>query len=183
MSISYGPITTWPGRRTPHGERKPTPFSAAFADTITLLERELHHLRATEATVELAIPDGMWRLDGRPRAGAQADHPGVVVRAQTKHGERAYSTDRFGHWHANLRAVAIALEDLRRAERYGVADDGQAHAGFAQLPAPGPSAARGRDLIRKHGGVREALHATHPDHGGDMGDLLDVQAAREGGAL
>jgi hypothetical protein len=49
---------------------------------------------------------------------------------------------------------------------------------WKQLESGGPSADRGRDLIREHGGVREALMATHPDHGGDPVDFADVQAAR-----
>jgi hypothetical protein len=42
--------------------------------------------------------------------------------------------------------------------------------------------ARGRDLIRQHGGIKAALMATHPDHGGDPQDFADVQVAREEGA-
>ena len=33
-------------------------------------------------------------------------------------------------------------------------------------------------LIREHGGVTQALKATHPDHGGDALDFAAVQAAR-----
>lgn len=41
---------------------------------------------------------------------------------------------------------------------------------------------RGRQLIERHGGLRQALMATHPDHGGSADDFADVQAAREEGS-
>ena len=56
--------------------------------------------------------------------------------------------------------------------------------GWRQLEAGNgsPSPERGRELIREHGGVRQALMATHPDRGGDAADFAAVQAAREEGA-
>lgn len=38
---------------------------------------------------------------------------------------------------------------------------------------------RGRELIRRHGSVKAALHATHPDHGGERGEFEAVLAARD----
>lgn len=56
---------------------------------------------------------------------------------------------------------------------------GEQYAGWKALP-DGDSAARerGSELIRQHGGVKEALFATHPDHGGDAADFAAVQEAR-----
>lgn len=42
-----------------------------------------------------------------------------------------------------------------------------------------PLARRGKELIRRHGGVKEAQKATHPDVGGDARDFAAVQAALE----
>lgn len=184
MNIEYGPITTWPGERTPPGAHRFSPFRASFSESLDLLERELAVLDATSVTVELAIPADQWRLDGRPRASAVADHSGVVVRATTKHGDLAYATDRFTHWHSNLRAVALGLEALRKLERYGIANRGEQYQGWKALPSgqAAPSAARGRDLIRRHRSLRAALMATHPDRGGNAEEFADVQAAREEGA-
>lgn len=42
-----------------------------------------------------------------------------------------------------------------------------------------PLARRGKELIRHHGGVKEAQKATHPDVGGDARDFAAVQAALE----
>jgi hypothetical protein len=144
--------------------------------------RALRALRATEVWLEIAIEPEMFRLDGRPRAGAKASHPGVVLsfKSLALGKDLRYATDRFWSWQDNLRAVALGLEALRKVERYGIANRGEQYAGWAQLPAGGPSADRGRDLIRQYGGVVPALRATHPDTSGydSAADFADVQAAR-----
>lgn len=175
-------ITTWPGERTPASARKSSPFSASLSNTLGLLNRELRALRASDVWLEIAIPPEMFRLDGRPRAHAQADHPGVVLtfHSASLKKELRYATDRFRSWQDNLRSVALGLEALRKVERYGIANRGEQYAGWAQLSAGGPSADRGRDLIRQHGGIAGALRATHPDTSGydSAADFADVQAAR-----
>ena len=48
-----------------------------------------------------------------------------------------FPAGRFTPWQANLRAVAIALEDLRRIDRYGVTQNSQQYLGFGKyLPGP-----------------------------------------------
>lgn len=87
-------------------------------------------------------------------------------------------------WEDNLRAIALALEALRKVDRYGVTRRGEQYTGWKQLTAgdSGPSAERGRRLIADAGGVAEALKATHPDLGGAQIDFESVQLARrEGG--
>lgn len=183
-SLRLRTISTWPGERTPPGARRDSQFHASLADSLEVLDRELRMLRATDVWLEVAISPEQFRIDGRPRAHAVAGHPGVVLsftsRSLTK--ELRYATDRFWRWQDNLRAIALGLEALRKVERYGIANRGEQYAGWAQLTAGGPNRERGRDLIRRHGSVRAALMATHPDHGGDPQDFADVQAAREDGA-
>jgi hypothetical protein len=173
-------IDTWPGERT--RSRKVSPFRASLRDTLEVLDRELRALKASNVWLEVAIPPEMFRLDGRPRAGARAEHPGVVVSftSRTLGKELRYATDRFTAWQDNLRAVALGLEALRKVERYGIANRGEQYAGWTQLSAGGPSPDRGRDLIGRHGGLTAALRATHPDTSGydSAGDFADVQAAR-----
>lgn len=177
--IEYGPITTWPGERTPWNLRERARFASSHNATLELLEGELRRIGAGAARVEIAIPDHQWRNDGRPRAHAQPDHPGVVVRFESKYGPLAYSTDRFTRYQDNMRAIALGLSDLRRLERYGIANRGEQYRGWKEIEAGGPSAERGRQIIAEHGGdVRKALFATHPDHGGDPARFADVQAAR-----
>lgn len=183
VGLQLRPITTWPGTRTPTYDRRST-FRASFSDTLTLLRRELDALVAERVVLEIAIPPGErnWRNDGRPRAHVRADHPGVVLafRSIDKARDMRFATDRFVTWQENLRAIALGLEALRKFDRYGLGDDAQ-YAGFAQLTAGGatPSPERGAILVDEHGSVRAALHATHPDHGGDPSAFADVQAYRE----
>lgn len=175
-------IETWPGERTPSHARRVSPFTASLSDSLALLARELRALCATDVWLEVAIPPDQFRNDGRPRAHAKASHPGVVLsfKSLSLGKELRYATDRFWSWQDNLRAVALGLEALRKVERYGIANRGEQYAGWAQLPAGGPSADRGADLIQRHGGIPQALRATHPDTSGydSAADFADVQAAR-----
>jgi hypothetical protein len=174
-------ISTWPGERTSPGFRRESPFKSSLGDSLSLLDRELRALRAFDVWLEVAIPPEQFRIDGRPRAHAFASHPGVVLSftSRTLGKDLRYATDRFWKWQDNLRAIALGLEALRKVERYGIANRGEQYAGWAQLPPGGPSARRGEELVREHGSVRQALMATHPDHGGDAADFADVQAYRE----
>lgn len=64
-------IDAWPGEET--AERRGSNFSAGLTATLELLDRELRALgvRATPI-LEVAIPAGDFRNDGRPRAAARA---------------------------------------------------------------------------------------------------------------
>jgi hypothetical protein len=168
-----------PGRRS----RQRSPFSATYSATKSLLYREITALGATSAVLQLAVTESDIRLDGDLRANARPTHPGVIVSFESRHGPLRYACDRFLTWQDNVRAIALGLESLRRVDRYGIAGRGEQYTGWKALPAGNgaPSPERGRALIARHGGVRQALHATHPDHGGDPADFADVQAAR--GAL
>jgi len=174
------PLTTWPGREmTPRADRRRSPFSAPFGDTTVLLRRELDHLGARKAVLELAIEERDIRVDGLPRAAARAAHPGVVLSFDTLHGSLRYAVDRFTSWQDNLRAIALGLESLRRVDRYGMSGDGQQYRGWLALEAGDSDlVARGRDLIAHHGSVSAAVKATHPDTGGSADDFAAVQAAR-----
>jgi hypothetical protein len=183
MEFRFRPIQDWPPEFTTEGDRKPSPFRASYGDTLALLTRELWHLGADSAVIEIAVTEGDIRLDGLPRAGARPEHPGVIVSFDSVHGPLRYGTDAFGvwvdDWQANLRAIALGLEALRKVDRYGIGGRGEQYQGWKALPAgDGPNPVRGKALIDEHGSVRDALFATHPDQGGDARDFADVQAAR-----
>jgi hypothetical protein len=175
------PLSLWPHPET--RSRRQSNFSAPWSSTTELLEREVRHLGARRAVLQMAIGESDLRIDGGIRASARPTHPGVAVSFESRHGSLEYATDVFTDWQDNVRAVALGLEALRRVDRYGIGRRGEQYAGWKQLEAGGASSSRGRDLIREHGGVRAALMATHPDHGGDPQDFADVQAAREEGAI
>lgn len=180
-NLRIRPITSWPGERT--RGRRDAPFKSTLGSTLETLRRELRMLRASDIWLEVAMAENDFRIDGRPKANARAFHPGVVLsfHSHTLGKDLRYASDRFWTWQDNLRAVALGLEALRKVERYGIANRGEQYAGWAQLTAGGPSKERGAEIIRENGGLRAALMATHPDHGGDPADFADVQAAREAG--
>lgn len=148
MIVAFRPVTLHPADWLPANRDRPSsPFASTYSDTMQLLDRELHAIRAHNPTIALVGNPQVFRADGQFRADAKIDHPGVIVSFDTKiHGTLTYPCDRFGTsyrargpaWHQNLRAVALGLEALRRVERYGIAERGQQYAGYRELGAGTP---------------------------------------------
>lgn len=202
-TLTTGPIREWPGALTPN--RIASPFSATLTTTLAQLDRELRELTTTRAqreSVELLVaiePDG-FRLDGRPRKGAAATHPGVILSLDSRHGHLSYPCDTFTRWEDNLRAIVLALEALRKVDRYGVTRRGEQYRGFLALEAKATETPRlhAENVIMQaaspiHSGedlttlVRRAKRRTHPDSGGDVArwhDVVDAELVlREAGLL
>lgn len=176
--LTFRPLST-PLSDPTYGGNYRSPFTASWSSTVELLAREVKHLRPRQTILEVDLRECDLRLDGLPRADRDAQTPGVVLTlVGTPHGDLRYPCSTFHHWQDNVRGIALALEALRKVDRYGVTKRGEQYAGWKQLASPGPSAERGRALIREHGSIPAALKATHPDHGGDPADFADVQAAR-----
>ena len=185
----------WPGKKTAH--RRRAPFKSQWAKTLHTLERELNHLRARKVEIACDIRMGDLRQDGQLRADARPG-PSVILSFIDRDGQRqAYPCDTFGWWQDNLYAIAVVLEDLRRAERYGV-QSALLRAGFKALP--GTTAVQTEDeaaviiaqysdvaatIIRisrdeAKSAVRTALFRTHPDrNSGDRTAYNAVDAARK----
>lgn len=203
MHYEFRPIDTWPGDLTPAGARKYSPFKADYGDTLDLLDRELWHLNARDVVFEVALLPADIRLDGRPRANARpAAHPGVVVSFGSIHGPLRYACDAFRNWQANLRAIALGLEALRKVERYGITKRGEQYTGWSALPpgsiAAGPSAMTLDEAIaflHEHTGPDAgwwdhddpdavdraylvAAKKLHPDAGGDAELFKRLQQAK-----
>ncbi len=119
-----------------------------------------------------------------PRSNARTpQHPGVELSFDTRdYGRLVYATDVCSRWEHNVRSIALGLGDLRAVDLHIGSQRGQQYAGYRQLGSGTPSPDHGRELIRRHGSVRAALLATHPDQGGDPQDFAAVQAARESGS-
>lgn len=83
-------------------ERMGSQFKASLSATLELLDREIWHLtdtRSQRESAELLIAiragSGLWRMDGRPRAHAVPEHPGVIFSLDSKHGPLSYPCDTF----------------------------------------------------------------------------------------
>lgn len=133
MILSTRPIVSWPGAETRIPSR--SDFKASYRDTLILLDRELSMLRARHPVVQLWVKEGDIRADGELRGDRRPMKPGVILIFDSRHGQLRYACDRFDGWHHNLRAIALALEALRKVERYGVGSGAEQYAGWRALPA------------------------------------------------
>lgn len=200
-TLKVGPIGEWPGALT--AQRQPSKFSATLTDTLRTLDREIWNLVDTKAQQDsaellIAIPASSFRLDGRPYANAKAEHPGVIFSIDSRHGHLSYPCDTFTTWQDNLRAVALALEALRKVDRYGVTKRGEQYRGFLALeataaPAGFTTADDALMFLGKFTGLglaemksivgapartlRRAQRETHPDAGGDAAVFQRVSLA------
>ncbi len=197
-TLKVGPIGDWPGMLTPADQRRMSPFSATLGSTLSILDREIYQLvdtRAQQESAELliAIPAGAFRQDGRPYARAVAEHPGVILSLDSRHGHLSYPCDTFTTWQDNLRAVVLALEALRKVDRYGVTKRGEQYRGFLAIEATAGPAGFADELDAKvflarvtgipymdrplRELVRIAQRRTHPDTGGDAAVFHRVSLA------
>lgn len=172
--LRFRPLT----RRPPNEGRKASPFRATYSDTEALLRDELRMLGARDAVIEVDLDERDIRRDGLPYARSSPRSPAVAVSFVGRWGPMRLACDRFTDWRHNLRAIALGLGDLRRIDRYGLGRSGEQYVGWVQIGAGSSSTVqRGRELIRRHGGIRAAQLATHPDRGGRTEEFLAVQAA------
>ena len=195
-------IERWPGERTDPRTRKRSPFKTIWTKTLTLLERELRHLGAENVKFRLDVTPYELHNDGQLRANARPKSPAVIIEftAGKLKGRPVllYRCDKFGFWQDNVYAMAVALEDLRRVDRYGVTPTGEQYAGFKALPASTSATlttAEAAGIIGAHSGqpaaaiighaenakaaVRTAIFRTHPDrNSGGRSAFDEVERAR-----
>lgn len=199
------PIVAWPGDRTPDHLRQRSRFGSAWSSTMSLLSRELDQVSAKDRILQVDIPESDFRLDGFPRANARQNSPAIIITFDAFHTTLSYPCDTFGSWQDNVRAVALALEALRKVDRYGVTKRGEQYQGFKALP-PG-SIAIGSSLtfnqaarvlvrlagldewdegllrkVRNQAEVRREVYLKasarhHPDRGGESPDMVQVNEA------
>jgi hypothetical protein len=133
LKAKFRPIDRWPGEPTRH--REDSRFKAAWSDTMVLLGKELEQLGGKNIICQVAIGERYIRQDGYPYANAVASHPGIILAFDSKYGPLKYSCDRFFDWQDNVRAIALALEALRKVDRYGITKRGEQYTGWKALPA------------------------------------------------
>lgn len=131
------------------------------------------------------------RLDGFPRGdGANPGDPGAAVYWRTRKGDtKVMAIDRYYRLADNLAAIAATLDAMRAIERHGgAAILDRAFAGFAALPAPGNTVARGwreilgvdaseRDLTKVQEKYRRLSSVHHPDKGGTQEAMAELNWA------
>lgn len=190
----------WPGERTKL--RRPSPFKVNWSSTIRLLGSEIRALKGTDVVLRLAVRPQDLRLDGGVKANARISDPSVVLEFKSGPDLLSFPCDRFNWWEDNVRAIALALEALRKVDRYGVRT-GRQYEGFKALPSGAEPVHLGlddiaRELVQLSATplpippsdvltsanisrelVRRALSLHHPDRGGDPRVFQDVQQYRE----
>lgn len=186
----------WPGTPTAPVFREQSRFKANWGPTLELLARELDILGAREITLAIDVPLGMIRQDGKPKGGARIQNPAVILSFRAGADRLSFPCDRFNWWEDNVRAIALALEALRKIDRCGV-QQGKQYQGYKQLAsgtAPTmTTAAAARVIAEAAGGmraipiahdfdlaraaVRVARKLTHPDNGGEARHFATVGEA------
>jgi hypothetical protein len=202
IEFTFKPLVKWPREQTPAYRRKHSPFKRnsgyaaeqgadrrmpvgrSFMD----LKSELTHLRVDgPVVIEAGFRERDIRLDGQPRSDApQPAFPGVLISFRSKvHGPLQFSCDDCDRWQDNVRAIALTLERLRLADRYGVTKRGEQYTGWKALPAPlvtppPMTVEEAQAFIRSNGGdYRAAAKRLHPDAGGSDEQWNKLQQARE----
>lgn len=196
------PLDPWIGPHT--NPRITSPFKASWTDTIDLLNREIEALqtraqREYRWALQMDVMESHIRKDGGVYERATPFSPAIRVCFDSRHGPLVYATDRFTHWQANVRAIALSLEALRKVDRYGVAGRGEQYRGWTAITsrpdqmtperAAGliaewagnghtPEAVR-RDPQLRASAYRAAARRAHPDAGGDPDTFVRLTAARD----
>lgn len=121
----------WPGERT--RTRKPSPFKVNWTSTMRVLETEIRALNGRDVVMRLSVGADQIRIDGGVKANARISDPSVIIEFRAGPDVLSFPCDRFNWWEDNVRAIALALEALRKVDRYGVRA-GRQYEGFKALP-------------------------------------------------
>lgn len=168
----------WPlGRpRTEPHRRTWSKFKALFGKARGRCLGEIRTLGGRQAIISSNLP---LRIDGLPYANAKADNgdSGVAVYFTYKGKQMCFACDRWAKVEDNMHAIALTIGALRGVARWGTGDMMEAaFTGFAALPAPGQTTARGWPQILEIGpdatldkakeNYRRLSMVRHPDRGG-----------------
>lgn len=143
IEIEYHVLKRWRDNETKN--RAAAPFKSTHFKTFKLLDDEIRRVGGRDVVIHTMHYATGRRNDGTPRSDRQPPHPGVVLEFEkpARIGPRdasyvrlRFPCDTFRSWEDNLRAIALALEALRKIDRYGVSTGSQ-YGGYRALP-PGP---------------------------------------------
>jgi hypothetical protein len=199
------PIERWPGEETKN--RQPSRFrktvsgknwrgehtertvsGVSWTKTMDLLKREMKFLEGKNILLQMDVLPGQIRNDGWIKGNSRPGGPRIILSFDSKFGPLSYPCDMFNSWQANVRAIALALEALRKVDRYGVTKRGEQYTGWKQLPAEvggGPHAVLAEFAKMSEAEVRKdprvafkkAAKNAHPDAGGNGKDFARVSEA------
>lgn len=189
-------ISLRPFDNPPRSGGQGSPFDAPLSSTLEVLARELKALNAKQIILQVGYREQDLRLDGMPRANAGMTHDAVALSFESKWGPLRYETNEFvaryyrnggDGWQANLRAIALGMEALRKVDRYGVSKRGEQYRGWQQLPEKSSEPAdlivtrqQAREFLDEYGGTFEtAVKRLHPDRGGDPAKFRAAVKARK----
>jgi hypothetical protein len=195
LNAIFRPLIKWPGESTLYRVR--SPFKSTYLRTLELLERELYQLGAGNIVIQVDARPQHFKGD-QLRSVSLVSGPATIVSFNDGH-EYAYPCDHFDSYPDNLRAIALALEALRKVDRYGVTRRGEQYQGFRALP-PAPDqrpkmtpVEAAEFVASKVPGVdaralllqkalfevifKLAQKALHPDAGGSHDEFVKLQQA------
>jgi hypothetical protein len=207
LEYKFQSLESFPRDLTPSYQRKKSGFGKTWSETQNILERELRHLNYRRGSTVLLTAHSPYdvRKDGQLRSDVRRpEHPGVVVKFDVydsrlkRYVTMSFECDQFTEWKDNVRAIADAMEALRKVDRYGVSAGGRHNAqyeGYKALPsADGRVSSRedAAEFISQHSGwpasslndvevlskaYRQAALKLHPDKGGTQDDFVKLQDA------
>lgn len=176
MQATFRPLPVWPYKST-EKRRSAYTFSAGWANTLELLDREIRLLNGDDVIIGGDFRPEDIRLDGMMRSNARMpQHPGIEVSFDSEHGRLVYATDVCDFWQHNVRSIALGLEALRAVDRFGISRKGEQYAGWLQLGTADDPVQLGKTLVEIAGGVQQAVRQHHPDLGGDRSNFEAVMA-------
>lgn len=208
--FQFKQVIKWPVK--PTSFRESSRFKSKYTDTLDLLDRELFHVNAQNPVIiQTYLEEHDIRLDGLPRSDARVpSNPGVIISFKRRvrydpelkrdiYEDLSFPCDTFTNWKDNLRAIALALEALRKVDRYGVTKNGEQYRGWKALP---PQSTNGFEdkvqaakFIFQHSQMKievnriiafkedfeitykQAARKLHPDSGGNHDDFVKLQQA------
>lgn len=212
ITFKFKPIVDYPVKAT--NFRESARFKAKYSDTLDLLDRELFHISAqSPVIIQTYLDERDIRLDGLPRSDARVpSNPAVIISFKRRvkydpqlkrdiYEDLSFPCDTFTTWKDNLRAIALALEALRKVDRYGVTKNGEQYRGWKALPPQAINDFEDKYQAAKfifqysqmkievnrivafredfETAYKQAARKLHPDAGGSHDAFLKLQRAAE----
>ena len=176
----------WPPARPRSKRKDDSALRAPFAKSRDFIVQEVRRLGGSQLVVSTNIA---LRRDGLPYAATtEPDDAGVAVYFTYKGKQMCFACDRWRKVASNMQAIAKTIEALRGVARWGTGDMMQAaFTGFAALPAPGQTSARGwpdilevpadapLDKVKEN--YRRLSAIRHPDKGGSHDAMSELNWA------